>query len=143
MNIFYAVNILLIPVVVFAGYVVPVRYLFYAVSALGGGYLLMALADPHGIWLYGGMCIAMGSAAYVTFVKAQEYHDLVRLFEQKIHDLKAHYRAHTHSATSLKTQIAAQEKDIQHSIYMYSIIKGLAETINWDSMVPIIGRAVN
>lgn len=141
-NIFYIISLSAIPLVLFLVYHTGIRYFYHCAGGLFAVILICAIADYHAWWLYGSLIASFTAAACVSFIRQSDFesyrHDNAVKMEQTDADLSANDT----TSEELKKQIKRKEKDIEYSIHLYSIIKGLAETMNWENMVPVIGRAL-
>lgn len=139
---FYFIGLMIIPGILFAVYGGGITRFTYIIATSFICLLLLAYVDPNPFWLYGGIVISCLFAAYLSYIRGGQYADTFRAVKEKIQKLHEHLDEYRKNNVSLKDEIQTKEKGIERSIYMYSIVKGLAETINWESMIPVIGRAL-
>ncbi|MFH1379680.1 MAG: GGDEF domain-containing protein [bacterium] len=141
-NLFYMISLLSIPAILFAGYKIQFTYFLRIMGIILAGLFSMVLIDIFHIWWYGGIWISFGMAVYYAYMKAEEYASARRIFAEQLALSKSSLAQNGNDNVLLNEQIQSKEKGIEQSIHLYSIIKGLAETINWKSMVPTISRAL-
>jgi hypothetical protein len=131
-----------LPACLFLTYKIGIRF-FYGVVIAGALLLSVCIAlDIAHVARYTGLAICFGFTCFGAYRLGTVFQDLTKNNSAAIASLKKVLQTNQQDSTVVSSQIESEGNAVDRSIYMYTVIKGLAETINWKGMAPIIGKAV-